>query len=345
MPIGAWHPLLPTALASLSTQQVAVELAVLDASGDPRVTDAVKSAKIRPAYHRSGPDAGQAQAIDEGWQKTRSPFITWLNADDVLLPGALDTLVQTLTTQTADVAFGNSSILDDDGATIGFHNQVADVDANLSRSNCISQPSALFRRASVEAIGGLDTELQYTMDWDLWLRLYNNGAQFVRLPGTFSGVYWGTGTKTASLGPRRLKEMLRLTARSAGVLNAAKTAISAALQTSTLTGRVTPRGTGIFSSADFNPRESGRTELIVPVLNTHAQAGSVVHLEWDGATPEILPTESDGTVQVDKGSAKILLGTPVPQAGQCTIKLIAPAHYWVRIRRAYFESSTDRSSE
>lgn len=287
MPIGGWHPFLPTVLKSLTLQGVPIELAILDASNDPRVAEAVAAAGLPLAYHRVGPDGGQTEAIGEGWSNTRSPFVTWLNADDILMPGALRVLSDALEQQKADVAFGESTILDTHGATIGLHGQVTDVDDLLYRSNCISQPSSLVRRAAVDAIGGLDTSLHYTMDWDLWQRLYANNARFHRLDGVYSAVFWGDGTKTSKVIPQRLAELFRLTARFAGNFAAAKTVLSAVLQTKSLTRRVRNTDCGLFFAADRNPREAGKQTMFVPVMNAALTPATSLIVDWDGSRPNI----------------------------------------------------------
>lgn len=35
------------------------------------------------------PDAGQSDALNKGFEKAKGEWLFWLNADDVLLPGAL----------------------------------------------------------------------------------------------------------------------------------------------------------------------------------------------------------------------------------------------------------------
>lgn len=324
MPIGGWHPFLPTVLKSLTLQGVPIELAILDASNDPRVAEAVAAAGLPLAYHRVGPDGGQTEAIGEGWSNTRSPFVTWLNADDILMPGALRELSDALEQQKADVAFGESTILDAHGATIGLHGQVTDVDDLLYRSNCISQPSSLVRRAAVDAIGGLDTSLHYTMDWDLWQRLYANNARFHRLDGVYSAVFWGDGTKTSKIIPQRLAELFRLTARYAGHFAAAKTVLSATLQTKSLTRTARETGCGLFFAADRNPRETGKTQLAIPVINVGVEPKSMLELRWAGDKPELTAEGQAGEVDADRSMARFCLDTPVPMAH--TAMLVARAN-------------------
>jgi hypothetical protein len=50
-------------------------------------------------------------------------------------------------------------------------NSSAFVASRLLVQNFVPLPSAVFRRVDALAVGGLDPELWYTADWDLWLKL------------------------------------------------------------------------------------------------------------------------------------------------------------------------------
>jgi hypothetical protein len=228
VPVGAWHPLLPQALASLTTHEARVEIAFLDASGDPRVARAADASGISFAYRRAGPDAGQSAAIAEGWRETGGGILGWLNADDLLENGALDVAAAAFAADPGlDVFYGDTVIIDGEGRDLGRHGQVADISPLLRRSNTISQPSCFARRGAVEAIGGIDEALRFTMDWDLWVRLHAAGARFERTEAVLSRVHWGPETKTASLSAGRLGEMARIVRRHAGPWSAFKTVIAA----------------------------------------------------------------------------------------------------------------------
>lgn len=227
IPVGSWHPLFPRVLESIARQECAVELALLDASGDARVAQAADASGLHFTYRREGPDRGQAAAIAEGWRETGGNILTWLNADDLLAPGALKRVSAAFAADPGlDVFYGDSAIIDADGREFRRHGQVADISPLLLRSNIISQPSCFPRRSAVERIGGIDETLCYTMDWDLWVRLYVAGARFERTDAVLSMVYWGPETKTASLSRKRLGEMAALVARHAGPVSAVKTVLA-----------------------------------------------------------------------------------------------------------------------
>ena len=234
VPVAKWHPLLPAALASLAAQGALLEVALLDASGDERVAEAANASALNFAYHRTGPDVGQAAAIAEGWRETAGEVVFWINADDRLSPDALSRVADAFQQAPApDVVFGGSEFVDANGRTIGHHDQVRDVSKLLLRSNTISQPSCFVMRAAVNQVGGIDESLHYVMDWDLWIRLYLSGARFQRIDATLSAVYMGEGTKTGLVSARRLGEVFRLVNQNEGPWPALKSTVSLAAATLT----------------------------------------------------------------------------------------------------------------
>ncbi|MEO1324204.1 MAG: glycosyltransferase, partial [Pseudomonadota bacterium] len=179
VPIGAWHKQLPTTISSLILQRADLEIAILDASNDSRVRGLIEQFSTHFAYVRHGPDHGQSDAIIEGWENTKSDWLGWLNADDALLPGAIKKVRNRLQDDPSiDVLYGHSIIRDDDDRFIGYHFNVEPPGPRLLEAGIISQPSCFFRRGAYDRIGGLNRDLHYVMDWDLWIRMYRDNAKF-----------------------------------------------------------------------------------------------------------------------------------------------------------------------
>lgn len=211
VPIGAYHPLLRDCLKSLVIQSPRPKIAALDASNDPRVAEILDEFSDNIEYRRTGRDGGQSDAIIEGWKNTESDFLGWLNADDALYPGAMAIAARYFEgTPTTDLFYGNSVIIDDDNAIKGYHWAVEPPSENLLASGIISQPSCFFRREKYEEIGGLDRDLHYTMDWDLWVRFWRAGAKFEFSDEVLSRVLWSRDAKTGGFQPARRAELNRI---------------------------------------------------------------------------------------------------------------------------------------
>jgi len=211
VPVGAYHPFLRDALASLAAQEGPLQVALLDASGDARVRAIADEFNALFAYRRHGADKGQSDAIIEGWRETDGAILGWLNADDSLFPGALAAARGAFNAdRELGVVYGHSTILDEERRTLGYHWSVEPPGPRILESGAISQPSCFFRRDGYERVGGLNRDLHYVMDWDLWIRLYKAGSKFGFLDKALSRVLWGEGTKTASFHHERRAELRRI---------------------------------------------------------------------------------------------------------------------------------------
>jgi len=232
IPIGAWRPSIVQTFASLKAQTVSLNIALLDASGDQRIAEAAEASGLIFTYRRHGPDRSQSAAIDEGWREIPGDVLFWLNDDDQLQPGALEQ-VQTLLQADAeiDAVYAHSDFVNGKDQPHGSHDQVEAVSDLLYRSNIISQPSCFVRRAAIEAVGGLNPDLHYVMDWDLWVRLYADGARFHYMPKILSRVCMGERTKTGGITFRRLWEVFTLVNTHAGPWSACKSTLALAAHT------------------------------------------------------------------------------------------------------------------
>lgn len=267
IPIHDWTPHLKAVLGSLKAQSVDLEIAVMMTKEDPRILADLENSGLNFYYTRIGPDKGQSDAIAEGWANTQSPILAWLNTDDALtgdvLPDVLSTFEQD---PRLDVLYGHSTISNENGTILGLHPAVEPIGPLLRRTNIISQPSCFFRRKAVNAIHGINRDLQYSMDWDLWLRLYETGSKFHFSDRVLSNVTWATETKTASLNWSRTKEIASILRRTQSMY---KTAIG--LLALYRSHRSTYRGDQNLEAncTPFNVSTPGKT---YPVVNMHRGA-------------------------------------------------------------------------
>ncbi len=133
---------------------VDVGVAVLDAGSRDDSRAVIRRYESRLTYWRSSPDAGQAAAINEGIaQLAGTRHVTWLNADDVLLPGALARMAAYLDAHPDCVAvFGEAHIIDAVGLAIGRFPTRPFSRGALARTSIICQPASLISRRAWEAV-------------------------------------------------------------------------------------------------------------------------------------------------------------------------------------------------
>lgn len=154
-------------------------------------------------------DQGQADAIARGFEQTTGSILCWLNADDVLKPGAVRTAVDTfLANPGTALIYGNADFIDETGELIAPCTVVEPFVRQrlLDYGDYIIQPAAFFSRVAYQSVGGLDTSLHWAMDWDLWIRLAQV-HEFVYIENVLASYRWLGSNKTAIGGFDRLDEV------------------------------------------------------------------------------------------------------------------------------------------
>jgi hypothetical protein len=151
----------------------------------------------------SEPDDGLSDAFNRGVRRSSGDVIGWLNADDTYRPGALLAVARALARSgDSSWATGRCHIIDGAGREIRpgvtrYKNALLRTGSHrlLLMNNYISAPATFVRRSELDAVGLLDTSLKYSMDYDLWLRLWKRSepvilrevlAEFRMTEGTLS---------------------------------------------------------------------------------------------------------------------------------------------------------------
>ena len=167
----------------------------------------------------SEPDEGQADAIAKGFERTEGEILGWINSDDLLMPGALETAVRAFERHPeAGLIYSHGLLVDESGESLGRFPWIEPFDLwrLVHFSDYILQPSTFFRRTTYEAAGGLDRPLHFAMDWDLWIRLAAVAdVVFLDQETTGCSRVW-EDTKTSTGGWTRIRELARLSRRHTG---------------------------------------------------------------------------------------------------------------------------------
>ena len=163
------------------------------------------------------PDAGQSDALNKGFAKAKGDWLFWLNADDVLLPGALKKVLDRINRiDRINWIAGDTVYLDEKGI-------VKDVRTDAKWRSWFGErlsvwtggPSAFFRRELLEKYGGFAADLKYAMDIDLWTRWAKAGERFVGLGDYVWGFRMHDESKTGSgrFAAEQAKELAAIDAR------------------------------------------------------------------------------------------------------------------------------------
>lgn len=129
-------------------------------------------------YWQSAADAGQADAIGEGFQQASGEILAWQNSDDFYEPGAFKHVAQFFTAN-PDLVFVNGDVNLVDLNSQFKRRIFAMHPSRFFAANCGQhgwpQPGCFWRKSAYEQIGGIDPTLQFCMDKDLFIRLVSVG--------------------------------------------------------------------------------------------------------------------------------------------------------------------------
>ena len=201
----------------LSQSYPHIEYLVMDGGSTDETVDVLHSYGDQVRW-TSGPDGGQSDAIDNGFRRSRGQILAWLNADDVYAPGAVEQAVREFERHPeTGLVYGQGTIIDAAGAETGPFIGIEPfcLWRLLNVLDYVLQPATFFRRSTYEATGGLDRELCYSMDWDLWIRLAAL-AEVRFVDRVLASSREWEDTKTATGGWRRIRELAGLIRRHTG---------------------------------------------------------------------------------------------------------------------------------
>ena len=145
------------------------------------------------------PDHGQSDAIDRGVQLARGRFITWLNADDVMMPGAISALRKAASSHPeVEWWVGDTVVIDSESRVKSATRAGGLVYGAGLRFVCVYGPSSFFTKRMYDAVGGIDLSFHYMMDTDLWNRFVTQGFRYQRLGHYVWGFRHHDGSKTTA---------------------------------------------------------------------------------------------------------------------------------------------------
>ena len=204
---------LPQCIDGCLAQDVpGAEIVVVDGASTDDTTNVLASYgdKIRWVSEK---DRGQSEAINKGIRMAKGELIAWINSDDYYVgPTALGSLLDAFEAEpNVDIAYGNGIRVDASGAVLGDYR--AHVVANVAQivthpASFVLQPSLMFRRALFLEVGGVDESLHYTMDYELWIRMFTAARKARYVPATIACARYHADAKSIAAMGKQIREAL-----------------------------------------------------------------------------------------------------------------------------------------
>jgi glycosyltransferase involved in cell wall biosynthesis len=195
-----------------------IEYIIMDGGSTDETAGVVREYSGRLQWY-SEKDRGQSHAINKGFRMAKGEIVSWLNSDDVILPGAVGRAVHAFENNPrVGAVYGEGYQMDIDGkikcrfpATEPF-----DLWKLIYLWDFILQQTSYFRRSVFDEIGLLDESLHWGMDWDIFIRIAK------RYPLKYIPEYMGCireydAAKSFSGGSKRFRELARLMRKHGGL--------------------------------------------------------------------------------------------------------------------------------
>jgi len=168
-----------TIVSALAQGAVTEVIVVDDGSTDNTISivRAIRDPRLRLMTNDS---AGVSAARNLGARHASGEWLLFLDADDLMRPGAVAALLAAARgAPRAVLVYGDYNTIDSEGRQIGRRDLLkgrrkpsGDVLTRLAAGNFIVNGGiALARAEAFRAIGGFDTSLRYCEDWHCWCRL------------------------------------------------------------------------------------------------------------------------------------------------------------------------------
>lgn len=192
------------------------EVVVQDGGSNDGTLDILRSFGDRVMW-ASGPDQGQADALNLVLARSTGDVVVWLNADDILLPGSIEAATSVFSIYpNLAFAYGDFEMIDASGTVIrSYRSNPYSWNRAFRRGCYIFSGSIFIRRHTLLDIGGFDNELTACMDLDLLLRLGSTG-QSIQLPLPIAQFRFHDASKSSTIGSQFLREAFRIRRRYVG---------------------------------------------------------------------------------------------------------------------------------
>ncbi|MFT6099557.1 MAG: glycosyltransferase involved in cell wall biosynthesis [Arenicella sp.] len=161
----------------LSQNYPNLEMLIYDGGSSDQSVDIIRRYATQVSYWQSQEDGGQAAALSAGFERATGELFCWLNSDDILLPGALDKVSGFFMTHpTVEFVYSDRRLIDADGQDQGSHVWPRFLTSyHWALGQPMAQECCFWRSELYRRVGGVNPELYYIMDFDLFYRMWKVG--------------------------------------------------------------------------------------------------------------------------------------------------------------------------
>ncbi|MBK9928210.1 MAG: glycosyltransferase [Anaerolineales bacterium] len=162
------------ALESIFSQEYPkLEVIVMDGGSSDKSLEIIQAYQEKLTYWQSKPDGGQASAINAGMQHCTGDIVTWLNSDDWYVNDPFWTVAHAYQENPGSGLFIGNGFRFKDAEYKPFCPRHIAISREVLREGLdyILQPATFMSHEAWLQSGGLNVDLHYGLDWDLFIRI------------------------------------------------------------------------------------------------------------------------------------------------------------------------------
>lgn len=175
----------------LAQDYARIEYIVVDGMSDDETPDVLQKYEGLITKVIREPDNGQSDAINKGFKAATGDILAWINSDDCYTSSTVvsDAVASLANNPKYDLVYGRRKYVNGDGFVV-LVRPYRDFSYDALKQSCyIPQECCFWTREIYERAGGfIDDTYNFAMDYELWMRMLKNGAQFLALK-EFFGLY------------------------------------------------------------------------------------------------------------------------------------------------------------
>ncbi|MBS1517267.1 MAG: glycosyltransferase [Bacteroidetes bacterium] len=161
-----------------------LEYVIIDGGSTDGTVDIIRKYEKWITYWVSESDKGQSDAINKGLKKINGEIFNWINSDDYYNENTFFKISGNFIADKTDLIIGNYRFFEEgneiNDRTIDF--RLRDSLEETIAFVLINQPSSFFSLKVFRELGGLNTDLNFVMDQDIWKRyLYAFGQERIKI--------------------------------------------------------------------------------------------------------------------------------------------------------------------
>lgn len=197
----------------LAANDKRIELVLVDGGSTDESLDIIEKYASRIDWWCSERDEGQSDAFNKGFAHATGKYLTWLNADDLFVPGALKKVLHELEEHPECEWFTSNTYRFTSDSKIaniwwGPHALPGFLQTK-GMALAVYGPSSFFAKNAYERVGRIRKDMNFMMDIDLWAKFVLSGIKQRRINVFCWAFRLHKDSKTAEYGIHRLSSERR----------------------------------------------------------------------------------------------------------------------------------------